>query len=406
MKEQKNNNIGMKVLSVSIAVFIWLLVANTNDPVVSKRLTDIPVTIINEAVLTDLGYAYEVTEGDEVTITVKGKDSIVSTLSISDFQAVADFSKLSEVDAVPIDVKARKYTDQLEITLGTVNTMKIKKDEIISTSVPVNVIITGKAAKGYAPGKTTGTPNLVRVTGPSNLLSHAKEIMAEVDIDDISRDITTNVKPVLYDKEGDKIDSKQIVFDTPAISVSIELWKTKTVKVEIDSYGTPADGYKLVSFDYEPKEITVAAPDEILDELDRITLPAISLNGLTQNYEKDIDITEDMFPENVVLADDTSDVKVKASIEKVTTRKLTLDKKSITIKGKQGKKVTYGSQNSYNITVEGVASVIQELKTEDFSPWIDVSNLEEGEHTVTLHVKEPEDITVNAVPKITITIGE
>ena len=119
---------GMKVLSVSIAIFIWLLVANTNDPVVTKRFTDIPVDIINEEALTDLGYAYEVTEGDEVTITVKGKNSIVGTLSISDFRAVADFSKLSEVDAVPIDVTVKKYTDQLEIMLGTVNTMKIKKD--------------------------------------------------------------------------------------------------------------------------------------------------------------------------------------------------------------------------------------------------------------------------------------
>lgn len=48
-------------------------------------------------------------------------------MGISDFQAIADFSKLSKVDAVPIDVTAKKYSDQLDITLGTTNTMKIKK---------------------------------------------------------------------------------------------------------------------------------------------------------------------------------------------------------------------------------------------------------------------------------------
>ena len=86
-----NNNIGMKVLSVFIAVLIWLLVANINDPVRTERFSDIPVTIINESALTDLGYAYEVVEGSEVSITVEGKRSILSDMSASDFQAVADF---------------------------------------------------------------------------------------------------------------------------------------------------------------------------------------------------------------------------------------------------------------------------------------------------------------------------
>ena len=111
MKSQKNN-MWMKILSVVIAVLIWLFVANTNDPVVTKRFYSIPV---------------------------KGKSSIVRSMGISDFQAIADFSKLSKVDAVPIDVTAKKYSDQLDITLGTTNTMKIKKDEVVTISVPVNV---------------------------------------------------------------------------------------------------------------------------------------------------------------------------------------------------------------------------------------------------------------------------
>ena len=176
MKDPKNlknlisNNTGMKVLSVLIAVLIWILVANINDPVRTERFSGIPVRIINESALTDLGYAYEVVEGEEVSITVEGKRSILNEMSVTDFQAVADFSKLSEVDAVPIDVTARKYANQLDITLGNVNTMKIKKDAVVSVSVPVNIILEGSPAEGYAVGNMTGTPNLVKVTGPENLL--------------------------------------------------------------------------------------------------------------------------------------------------------------------------------------------------------------------------------------------
>ena len=116
MKSQKNN-MWMKILSVVIAVLIWLFVANTNDPVITKRFYSIPVKITNEDALTKRGYAYEILDGEEVNITVKGKSSIVRSMGITDFQAVADFSKLSKVDAVPIDVTAKKYADQLDITL-------------------------------------------------------------------------------------------------------------------------------------------------------------------------------------------------------------------------------------------------------------------------------------------------
>ena len=57
-------------------------------------------------------------DGAEVDTTVKGKSSIVRSMGTTDFQAVADFSKLSKVDAVPIDVTAKKYSDRLGYYIG------------------------------------------------------------------------------------------------------------------------------------------------------------------------------------------------------------------------------------------------------------------------------------------------
>ena len=51
MKSQKNN-MWMKILSVVIAVLIWLFVANTNDHVVTKRFYSIPVKVMIEDALT------------------------------------------------------------------------------------------------------------------------------------------------------------------------------------------------------------------------------------------------------------------------------------------------------------------------------------------------------------------
>ena len=399
------NNTGMKLLSVGIAVLIWLLVANTNDPVVSKKFSDIPVKVINDNVLTDKGYAYEIIEGDAVTITCRGKNSIVSILSASDFQAVADFSKLSKVDAVPIDVTVKKYEDQLELSLGNVNTMKISEEKITSTSVPVNVEISGDAAEGYAIGKATGTPNLVKVTGPENLLKNIKEIRAEVNVDNISEDVTTTAKPVLYDRNGEVVDSTQIEMDTSTISVSVEVWKTKDVKVHLEAAGSPAPGYQLVSFDYEPKTITVAAPDSVLKNLESVDLGTIDLDGRTETYESDFTITDHIQEDDVILVDENADIKVKASIEKIITRKMSFTQKDIAVKGTD-KKVTFDKSNKYNMTIEGAPSIVNKLRIGDFEPWINLEGLEDGEHRVTVHVKEIEGVIVEQTARITVVVGE
>ena len=94
-KNLKSNNTGMKILSVFIAILIWLLVANINDPVRTERFSGIPVQIINENALTSLGYAYEVLEGDEVSITVEGKRSVLNDMSASDFSGGGGFLQSS-----------------------------------------------------------------------------------------------------------------------------------------------------------------------------------------------------------------------------------------------------------------------------------------------------------------------
>ncbi|MBQ9155634.1 MAG: hypothetical protein IJ137_02510 [Eubacterium sp.] len=409
MKDKIMNNTGMKILSVFIAVIIWLLVANTTDPVVTKRFNGIKVQIKNEDKVTGRGYAYEVVSGDTVSVTVRGKNSIVSGLSAEDIEAVADFSNMSEVYAIQIqvDVKNKRYSDQLELSLGNVKAMVIKEEKTTSVSVPVNVEVNGEAAEGYAIGKTTGTPNLVKVTGPVHLLKNAREIRAEVNLDgEISEERTARVKPVLYDKDGEVISSSQIEMDTTDIDVKIEVWKSKSVKINLEYSGLPASGYNLVSFDYEPKSILIAAPRDELNAINSIDLDDISLDGLTDTNEWNLNIADQLSQNNVKLVDETTDVKAKATIEKIISRTVSFSEKDITVKGNSGGKVTFDSNNKYSMTVEGTSSLIQSLKIGDFDPWINVEGLEEGRHELTVHVKEIEGAAVEQTARITVTLGE
>ena len=402
-----NGNIGMKVLSVFIAILIWLLVANTNDPVITRHFINIPVKVTHESVLANKGYAYQILDGSQVSFVVRGKKSLVQSLDNEDFQAVADLRKLSLVDAVPIDVTAKRNNGQLEISLGNTNTLRIKRDRLVTVSVPVNIETSGKPADGFAVGTTTGTPNLIKVKGPKNVLSNVKEIRVGINVSGAIGDLTSIETPVLYDGDGNRIDDAQINISTKKISVAADIWKTKDVEVKMGYYGTPKSGYKLTSFDYEPKKITVAAPNDVLEDLDTIYLDDVSIEGMDSNYEKDINITEDILPDNVILADeDTKDIKIQANIDPIISKKLSFDKSQLKVKNLGKYDLSYASGNKYAFTVEGPKSTVEALGVGDFKPWIDMSGLEEGEHEVKIHVKEVKGVTVSDSKTIKVVLTE
>ena len=117
MKKILTNNIGYKLLSLLFAIIFWLIVVNIDDPEVTRTIQGIPVTPLDEEVITENSQVYKVVSGNEVTITVKGPRSMVDKLTKDDFVAEAPFSEKSNVDAVPIYVTFRnsKYEKDCEI---------------------------------------------------------------------------------------------------------------------------------------------------------------------------------------------------------------------------------------------------------------------------------------------------
>ena len=49
---------------------------------------------------------------------------------------------------------------------------------------------------------------------------------------------------------------------------------------------------------------------------------------------------------------------------------------------------------------------MKDISIGDFEPWIDLTNLESGEHEVTVHMKKVDGITINSTAKIKVTMDE
>lgn len=404
MKINLKNNTGLKILSLVIAICLWYMIGNIDDPVTIDTYT-IPVQIINGDVLKSNNKAYEITEGDSVTFTVRGKSSILDKLKESDFKAEADLAKLSLVNSVPIDVTVSRYADEVDITLGRINTVKVNVENRVEALLPVVVETVEEVASGYAIGTKTSSPNMVEVAGSESMISRLKEIRVEVSVKNASQDINTRQSIKFYDQNGDLVDSSMIDCDTEMVSVTIDLWRTKEISLSLKTTGTPAAGYGISAFDYEPKTVLIAATDEMLAKMTDLELDSLDVEGANANVEKTISIDSSILSQGVMFCEGSFDVVAKAVIEQKIADKVNLKSSDITIKNlPDGKKVTF-DKSSYEIHISSYKSKIANLDGTSFEPYIDVADLDGKESgKVLIHLINPDGVTVSNTVSAEITV--
>ena len=377
MKINLKNNTGLKILSLALAIVLWYIIGNIDDPVIVDTYT-IPVQIVNSDVLKSNDKAYEITEGETVTFTVRGKRSILDKLNERDFRAEADLEKLSLVNSVPIDVTVARYANDVTIVLGITNTVKVNIENRVEAMLPVIVETTGEVGEGFDIGTKTSSPNMVEVAGSEGMIHRLKEIRVVVNVNQAVQDITTRQSIKFYDRNGDEVESNMIDCNTTTVNVYVDLWKTKEIPVVLKTEGTPAAGFGISAFDYEPKTVVIAATDEMFDQIKELNVDPLLVEGTSTNVEKTINVGSSVLPQGVTFKDDTVDIVAKAVVEQKISHKVNLLKEEIEVKNlPEGKAVVF-DKGIYEIEVSSFPSKIGNLGAASFKPYIDVHELGEN----------------------------
>ena len=114
MKEKLTNNLGLKIISVFLAFFVWLAVVNISNPEVSDY-QEVPLEIVNEGVLEANNLTYEVVGGkNTVTVSYKVQTLDTGTIKPSDFRAYIDLAEMYEpTGAVQVKVEVLRHKNLL-----------------------------------------------------------------------------------------------------------------------------------------------------------------------------------------------------------------------------------------------------------------------------------------------------
>ena len=398
------NNIGLKLLALFLAVGLWMAVVNIDNPVVRKTMT-VSVTMKNQDYITSMG-KYLDTLGDSNTITFSYTTtrSVWQNISASDFSATADLQKIEAKESgdyrVPVNVVATRNASQITIETKQIY-LDVALEDLAKHQFQIKANTSGTVAAGCALGAVElDSANVIQVSGPASVINRIDTVVATVNVEGMSTDVTDYAVPVFYDVNGEVIDTTKLEKSVENVKITAQILDTKDVQLMLSTMGNVADGYQLVDVYCNPIAVRVKGLSSILNTLDRIVIPAevLDLTGATKTIEKTIDISS-YLPNGVslVISSDAK-VNVTAEIEKIETKEFRVPVANIASTGmKAGYQLSY-TERYLTVYVSAGKTALGHLNVADIKGIINVENLGEGLHLVA--VDFPLDDTVYVVSDV------
>ena len=402
-------NLGFKILAVVFAFILWLVVYNTDDPTITVSYTT-NVTVENASVVTDMNKCYEVLNGtNTVSFAVTAKRSVLNKLEDTDFTAVADMNRMivnedGDKANVPIEIISKRSNSSLKYNEKN-KYLEVSLEDLMKRRFIITADTSGKVADGYALGEVTVTnPNVLNVSGPASIVNKIDSVVATIDVDGMSMNLSDNVIPALYDADGQEIDTTKLKLSNTTVTISAKILSVKEIPLVFSTSGVPYGDNRVVEISSKPETIKVKGSSTTLNPLSSLNIPGDVLNvsGASEDTTTTIDISE-YLPDGVELVNASdATVTVTVRIEAYELKKFNLSTSQINVNGLDSNYDLSFDQSTVAVTVSGLKNDLNKLNTSQLSASIDVTDLGVGTHQVNLDLNLDEDNY--AYQTITVTI--
>lgn len=407
------NNLGFKVLAVFFALVLWLVVYNIDDPTKTRTFTT-NVTVENASAVTELNKCYEVLNGtNTVTFSVTGKRSVLDKLEDTDFTAVADMNRMilnkdGVRASVPIEISSKRQNSALKYN-GKNKYLEVSLEDLMSHRFMVSAATSGKVADGYALGEVSVTnPNVLSISGPASIVRKIASVVATIDVDGMSVNLSDNVIPVLYDADGKEVDTTRLTFSNDTVTISAKILSVKELPLSFTTTGTPAGDYRVVEISSFPATIKLKGATNVLNPLLSVEVPGEVLNvsGAREDLSTTIDITE-YLPEGTELVDPAdATITVTVRVEAYEPKTYSIKSSRVAVEGLADGYELHFEDTEIPVTINGLKKDLDQLDASAISAGIDVEGLGQGTHRVTLNLKLDEERYAYQPITISVDIAE
>lgn len=380
MKESLTNNLGLKLLSIGAAFFVWLVVVNISNPVIPQS-KEIPVEVVNGEMLAKKQLTYDIVEKSSVTIRYEIHTLDAYKIHSTDFKAYIDLADLYEpTGSVPVQIEVLKNKELLGRDISSNITTKpevlhVKTERLQQKPFVLQVKYDGKPEDGYEPGTTKLSVDTVTVSGPESLVGQINSVGIEVKASGASSDVSGTASPKFYDANGNELTlGERVTVNINEITYQTQILKVKSLTLDFEVDGQVADGYRFTGVTCDVKNVSVVGMTSALASVNTLVVPGSMLNidGASSNRTVEVDLTQ-LLPANTTLAGDIRKATVTLKVEPLMIKNIALKISDITLTGALAEYHYAMEPTEITVSVEGLAEDLDRLDAADLHASLDVT---------------------------------
>ncbi|MBQ0145743.1 MAG: hypothetical protein KBS51_01305 [Lachnospiraceae bacterium] len=407
MKELLTKNIGLKIASVIVAILVWMIVVNISNPEI-KASKQVQIEVENDDVILNAGKTYELNGNTSVMVSYSVRTRDEYKIKASDFRAYVDMKDLFDITgSVPVKVEVLNNKDLILDASANPSVVRIKVEDVIKTTKEIEYELDGQPQDGYAVGSVILSPETISISGPASQVSQIKTVRIIIDADGISEDLKGTAIPLYVDASGRTIDidDTDVTVNHTTVDYTLITLIGKSVPVEYQVGGSPAQGYSYVGVEGSIKEVVIRGSKAELAEVSSIVVPAsvLDLGGTKTNKQVEVDLAQ-FVPGNLkIVGDSVSTVVMK--VEGQQEKHFSINSTQIAVtNGVEGleyliEPITIG------VILNGIQSDLDALDPKEILGSVDVTGMiEEGVYPVEIIFTLPAGYAVRSYTPVTVKV--
>ncbi len=261
------HNAPQKFFSVVVAIILWLLIMDYENPEMTKTFRAIPVTYSAvEQLAADKLYV-ETPLDQVVDITVRGRRKEVLSLDNDDLIAQVDMSELTS-GTIDLAIVLSCKSDRIVILNANKTSVRVVLDDIVTVHKAVQHFAEGELPADYIVLDKKITPSTVALTGPQKTIDTIDKVILPYSVADMSSSATFYDSIVVLDTEGQIIEGLDL--SEERFKVDIVIGQVVELPIVYNYKPFAAENLEIVSKDEATKMVKVKGSIENLKSLEKI----------------------------------------------------------------------------------------------------------------------------------------
>ena len=397
------------VISILVAIAMWLYVDLERAPERTMTIRDIPVEFSGEnTTLADKNLMLLSGYDTTIDLKIRGPKRELVKMNRDNVRVIASTSSIDSVGVHQLDWTV-SFPDgvvrtNVSVEKASLSQITVTVGELYTKEVPVECQVVGEVAEGYFTGDVVLDPEVLTLRAQRDDLLNVSCAKLTVDISGATRSVVQTVDVQLYDYDGNPVENSNIRTNTSLIQAKVPVLTTREVELAVEFSGVPGAAMNSIKCDITPKTVRLNGEADVLDSIDKLVLATLHVDDLELHQQNSYVVTP---PDGTWLVNGNEVATADITLEGIEEKSLTAT--SIEFDKLPSGLYAIAPDGGLTVRLWGLSEEIEAVTAENLRVIADMSAVT-GQGTVivpvTVTISGFNDVTVRGTYELTVTVTD